>query len=169
MTSLEVFHALVGAIEQMPARRTLSDRSKPLIAATCGPTVARRAFHVRSLINNFPTLQTRVNRRPPKHIRERQREKQIGAQTLVFVQALGMRVAKASAATLRIPARSSAATWSACTCCWAASPGRAAGLCRSRCVIARSGSTQVTFYGSSRRQCLLLERRPPHVWWSPLR
>jgi hypothetical protein len=31
----------------------------------------------------------------------------------VFVEALAMRVAKASAATLRVPARSSAATWSA--------------------------------------------------------
>jgi hypothetical protein len=53
-----------------------------------------------------------------------------------------MRVAKASAATLRVPARSSASTWSASTCYWAASPGRAAGLCRSRCVIARSGSPE---------------------------
>ena len=52
-----------------------------------------------------------------------------------------MRVAKASAATLRVPARSSAATWSASTCYWAASPGRTAGLWRSLCVIARSGAT----------------------------
>jgi hypothetical protein len=50
---------------------TLSDRRKPLIAATCGPTVARRASHVRFLINRFPTLQTGVHRRPPKHIRDR--------------------------------------------------------------------------------------------------
>jgi len=39
----------VGAIEQTPATRTLSDRSKPQIAATCGPTVARPASHVRFL------------------------------------------------------------------------------------------------------------------------
>jgi hypothetical protein len=54
-----------------------------------------------------------------------------------------MRLAEASAAPLRVPARSSAATGSAVDACWVASPIHAAGLCRSRCsVVAPSGSTQ---------------------------
>jgi hypothetical protein len=66
----------VGAVGETPVGLTLTDRRWPLIAATCGPTVARRAFHVRFLINSFPTLQTGVNRRPPKHIRERERQRE---------------------------------------------------------------------------------------------
>jgi hypothetical protein len=75
---------------QTPAGLTLSDHRKPPIAATCGPTVARRAPQVRFLINRFPTLQTGVHRRPPKPIRERTNSNP----NLVFVEALEMRVAK---------------------------------------------------------------------------
>jgi hypothetical protein len=39
----------VGAVVQTPIAFTLSDRSWPLVAAKCGPTVARRASHVRFL------------------------------------------------------------------------------------------------------------------------
>ena len=41
-----------------PVAVTPSDRRWPLIAVKCGPTVARRASHVRFQINRFPTLQT---------------------------------------------------------------------------------------------------------------
>jgi len=66
MTSLEVFHAVGGVVEETPVRLTLGDRRWLLIAAQCGATVARRASHVRFVTNRFPTLQTGVYRRPPK-------------------------------------------------------------------------------------------------------
>jgi hypothetical protein len=58
MASLEVFSTLWSAVEQTAVGLTLIDRRWPLMAAKCGPTVARRASHVRFLINRLPTLQT---------------------------------------------------------------------------------------------------------------
>ena len=60
----------MDAVEQSPVGLTLSDRRWPLIAAACGPTVARPASHVRFL-PQLPTLRTGVHRRPPKHTRKR--------------------------------------------------------------------------------------------------
>jgi hypothetical protein len=61
----------VGAVDETPVGLPVSDRRWPLIAARCGPTGARRAFHVRFLIHPFPTLQTGVDRAAAEARQER--------------------------------------------------------------------------------------------------
>jgi hypothetical protein len=81
----------VGAVEQTPIALTLSDRSLPLIAAKCGPTVARRASHVRFLSNSSQLFRpVCIGGRRSTSGRE-----QIGTPNLVLVQALGLRLANA--------------------------------------------------------------------------
>ena len=81
----------MGAVEQTPIALTLSDRSLPLIAAKCGPTVARRASHVRFLSNSSQLFRpVCIGGRRSTSGRE-----QIGTPNLVLVQALGLRLANA--------------------------------------------------------------------------
>jgi hypothetical protein len=85
----------------------------------------------------------------------------------VFLQALGMRVAKASAAT---PCSGEILGDVECVHMLL---GGFTGPCRGVAQVAVCDRPERIdpgyLYGSSRRQCLLLGRRPPHVWWSPLR
>jgi hypothetical protein len=74
----------------------MSDRRWPLIAARCGPTVARRASHVRFLSISSQLLRP-VHRRPPKHISER-----TNCDPKPGVQALRLRLANAPARTRRL-------------------------------------------------------------------